>query len=267
MIHLAAFSGNLNFNQQNRVKTYRDNILIGLNTFTAWKQVEDYNKKILGITSKALNVIPSCAYPDIDNLTEDKLYDGKCHSTIESHGLARRAVEGFTRQLNQDGSRIITCVVNNSFGPYDSFDPEKTKVVGGMIKRFVDAIDNKLETVTCWGSGNVTRTFIFSEDVAKCLLLALDSYEDYEEPINICSGQSISIKELAETIADIVGYEGKIEWDTTKPDGQNQKTLNREKFIHNFGNITFTPLRKGLESAISYYKYMKGTGSNVRNNP
>jgi len=245
LIHLAAYSGNLNWNQTYPHLTFENNIRIGLNVFHEWFAY--------GKAKKAINVIPSCAYPDYSVLMEHMLWQGKCNYTIESHGLARRCIEGYTRQLNKVGARIITCAVNNSFGPNDSFDPAKTKVIGGLITKFVKAVQNGDKQVVCWGTGKPLQEFIYCDDVAKCLLQALDVYEDYEEPINITSGQEVSIKELAETIGRLTGFTGDIVWDTSKPDGQNQKKLSTKK-MEKYINVEFTPLETALNNTINWYK-------------
>lgn len=244
LIHLAAFSGNLNFNQKYPSKTFEDNIRIGMNVFSDWA---NYSK------NKAINIIPSCAYPDIDGLYENQLWNGKCHKTIESHGLARRCIEGYTRQLNKEGSKIITAIVNNSSGEYDSFDLEKTKVVGAMVKKFCDAVINNDKTITLWGTGEVSREFIYSGDIAKYLLCLMNKYEDYEEPINITSGQSITIRNLAELIASLTGFDGEIEWDISKPNGQNQKSLNMTK-MKRYIDFEFTPIEVWLKNTIDFYR-------------
>lgn len=245
LINLAAFSGNLNWNQKYPHLTFENNIRIGINVFTEW-----FNSKG---SAKAINVIPSCSYPDIENLTPDKLWNGNCHYTVESHGLARRCIEGYTRQLNKVGARITTCILQNCYGEYDSFDLEKTKVVGALIRKFSDAKKNKEKTVTCWGDGSPKREFIYCVDAAKLLLGILSSYSNYNIPINISSGQELTIKELAETIADIIGFDGNILWDTTKPNGASQKKLICEDFVKNF---EFTPLKTGLKNTIKFYHDM-----------
>lgn len=243
-INLAAFSGNLNFNQTYPDKTFEHNVRIGLNVFGEWFT--------WGKAKKAINVIPSCAYPDFSVLQESSLWEGKCNYTIESHGLARRCIEGYTRQLNKAGARIVTCVVNNSFGPGDSFNPEKTKVIGGLINKFVEAKETDKNHVVCWGTGAPLREFIYCEDVAACLLQVLDNYEDLQEPLNIGSGQEISIKELSEMIARIVGFTGDIYWDTSKPDGQMRKKLLCKK-MQKYITYNFTPIEVGLRKTIEWY--------------
>lgn len=244
LINLAAFSGNLNWNQKYPHLTFENNIRIGINVFTEW-----FNSKG---SAKAINVIPSCAYPDLPVLSEDQLWNGPCNYTVESHGLARRCIEAYTRQLNQVGANIITCVLQNCYGPYDSFDLEKTKVVGALIRKFYEAVKEKKKEVICWGDGSPKREFIYCDDAAKCLLKALDCYNEHFSPLNITSGQEVTIKELAETIADIVGFDGKIEWDTTKPNGAMQKKLTNDK-MKLYMDIEFTPIKQGLKETLEYY--------------
>lgn len=252
MIHLAAYSGNLNWNQKYPHITYEDNIRIGINVFSEWFEYCKDKKPL-----KAINVIPSCAYPDYPILMEWMLWKGAPNYTIESHGLARRCIEGYCRQLNKVGAKIITCVVNNSSGPYDSFDPAKTKVVGGLITKFVNAVQNGDGKVVCWGTGKPKREFIYSSDVAKCLLQAMEKYEDYKEPLNITSGQEVTIKELAEMIAELSGFTGEIVWDTSKPDGQNQKKLCSKK-MEKYIDVNFTPIKQWLRETINWYKNVNG---------
>lgn len=244
LINLAAFSGNLNFNQKYPSKTFEHNTRIGLNVFGEWFKSAG-NKK-------AINVIPSCSYPDYSVLQEENLWNGACNSTIESHGLARRCIEAYTRQLNKEGAKIITCIVNNSYGPGDSFNPEKTKVIGGLINKFVEAKESGKNHVVCWGTGAPLREFIYCDDVAECLLQCLEGYNEYNSPVNIASGQEISIKDLSELIAKLVGFDGDIFWDKTKPDGQLRKKLLSKKMdkyvLHNF-----TPIEVGLKKTIDWY--------------
>lgn len=251
LINLAAFSGNLNFNQKFPAITFESNVRIGLNVFGEWF--------LWGKAKKAINVIPSCAYPDYSYLEETSLWKGECNRTIESHGLARRCIEAYTRQLNKTGARIVTCAVNNSYGPGDSFNPEKTKVIGGLINKFVEAKETGKNHVVCWGTGAPMREFIYCEDVAGCLLQALDNYDEYDSPLNIGSGHEISIKELSELIAELVGFTGDIYWDSTKPDGQMRKKLitkKMEKYIH----YQFTPIRVGLQKTLDWYYANRNIG-------
>lgn len=235
----------MHFNQENPAKTFENNIRIGTNVFSEWYKY--------GNSKKAINVIPSCAYPDQPVLMEHMLWSGKCNYTIESHGLARRSIEAYTRQLNKQGARIITCIVNNSSGPHDSFDIGKTKVVGALIAKFCDAVYKNRKYVECWGTGKPKREFIYSEDVAKCLLQAMDKYDDYEEPINITSGQEITIKDLAEKIATLTSFKGNIYWNTSKPDGQDQKKLSTKK-MEKYISVDFTPMDIWLKETIDFYR-------------
>lgn len=244
LIHLAAFSGNLNFNQQYPSRTFEDNVRIGLNVFSEWAK---FSK------NKAVNILPSCSYPDLPILYESELWNGKCHKTIESHGLARRCIEAYTRQLNKEGSKIINIIVNNSSGEHDSFDLNKTKVVGAMVKRFCDAVVNNDKKVILWGDGEVYREFVYSKDVAKCILKLIDVYEEYEEPINVSSGHKIKIKDLAYLISDLSGFRGDIEWDISKPRGQDQKSLSLTR-MRRYIDFEFTPLEVWLKNTIDFYK-------------
>lgn len=247
VIHLATYSGNLQFNQKYPADTFYNTVQMGLNVLTAAKKYK---------VKKILSVLSSCAIADRgeEELQEDDLHKGPPNSSIESHGYAKRVLDIYSRQLNkQYGLNAVCAIVNNSFGPYDSFSPEKTKVIGAMIKRFVDAKDKGLEFVECWGSGIAKREFIYCDDVAKFLLLALEKYNDSSKPINIGSPDEISIKELAETTAKLVGYEGEIRWLKEKGDGQLRKKLDLTRMNEVFGECKYTKFEDGLKKTIEWY--------------
>lgn len=250
VIHLATHSGNIQFNQKYPADTFYRTTQIGLNVLTAAKDV--------GV-KKVVSILSSCAIADCgkEELSESDLWIGKPNASIECHGFAKRNLDAYSRQLSkQYGLNYVCCIVNNSYGPKDNFTLEKTKVIGALIKKFVDAYDQNLNEVVCWGTGTPLREFIYCHDAGDGIVQVLEKYDDINEPINITSGQEISIKDLTIMIADIIGYKGKITWDTSKGDGQMRKKLNMDK-MNKYLNIKFTPLRVGLEATIKWYREHK----------
>ncbi len=243
VIHLATYSGNIGFNMKYPIDTFYNTSMIGLNVL---KFSKEFN------IDKVTCILSSCSYPDMDvELKEELLWSGLPNKTIDCHGFAKRLLDGFGRQLRKEGVKYISCIANNIIGPYDSLDLNKTKVGMALIKKFVDARNAKDASVTCFGDGSPLREFIYSDDVGEALLEATINYEG-EEPINITSGQEISIKDLATTIAKLVGYDGEIIWDTSKPNGQMRKRLSKEK-MDQFLKVEITPIEEALKRTIEWY--------------
>jgi GDP-L-fucose synthase len=250
VFHLATYSGNIDFNQKYPADTYYRTAQIGLNVL---KLCADFK------TTKVINVLSSCSIADKKDkvLEESDLWEGLPNSTIECHGLAKRTLHAYSRQLNkQFNLNSICCIVNNSFGEFDSFAIHRTKVVGAMIKRFVDAKENKLDKVVCWGDGSPLRELIYAHDVARLLILSVNNYNDSINPINVGTPNEISIKDLATTIAEVVGYNGTIEWDTTKPNGQMRKKLDltrMNKILLKSEDFIYTPFKEAIQNTVQWY--------------
>lgn len=245
VINLAGFNGNIQFNRTFPANIYYRTVQIGLNVLKFCQE-----KKV----KKVVSVLSSCAYPDTgDILKECDLWSGQPNFSVESHGFAKRTLAEYSRQLaEQYNICAISTVVNNSYGPFDNFDPRKTKVVGSLIKKFSDAKQNKSNIVTLWGSGAARRSFVFSENVGEGIVRVLENYHDTQLPINIATDEVISIKELAELIAELFGYDGIIDWNFGE-DGQMFKTLSTERMRHYLQWEPTTSLRTGLKKTISWY--------------
>jgi GDP-L-fucose synthase len=152
----------------------------------------------------------------------------------------------------QYGFNAISLMPTNLYGPGDNYHPENSHVMAAMIRRFVEAKDNNLEEVVCWGDGSPKREFLYSDDLASACLLAMDNYDEYEI-MNVSTGQEVSIKETAETVAKVVGYTGNIVWDTTKPNGTIKRPLHIEK-IKNLGWKPDISLEEGISKSIEEFK-------------
>jgi GDP-L-fucose synthase len=251
VIHLATYSGNLQFNSKYPADTFYKTSQIALNVLQS--TLECGAKDVLSIMS-------SCAIADIgkDELKETDLWAGMPNHSIESHGFAKRMLDAFSRQLyTQHGLRAKTCILTNCYGPYDSFSIEKTKVVGALIKRFTLAKQEQSENVLCWGSGRPLRELMYAPDAAEAIIQCFENYHNYSLPLNIGSDQEVSIKDLSQMIASMCGYEGEILWDLTKTDGQLRKKLDTSR-MKSFINMEMTSLLSGLAQTISWYKQMNG---------
>jgi GDP-L-fucose synthase len=172
-----------------------------------------------------------CIYPKFAPLpiVEDCLLTGFLEPTNEAYAVAKIAgIKMCQAYRKQYGFNAISLMPTNLYGPGDNYHPENSHVMAAMIRRFYEANVNNQETVTCWGDGTPRREFLYSDDLATACILAMQEYDDYEI-MNVSTGEEVSIKETAETVAKIVGYDGTIEWDTTKPNGTIKRPLHIEK--------------------------------------
>lgn len=249
VVHAATYSGNVQFNQKYPYNTFWNTTQIALNVIECCTTFK---------IEKVMSILSSCAYPNIDDheIREDELWDGPCHPSIASHGLAKRNIQSLMDFANaQYGLNGICCVVSNSFGPRDSFDIEKTKVVGGMIKRFVEAKEKNLPFVECWGTGKPLRELLYSKDAAKLLIRALEVYDGYSS-LNIGTPFEKTIRQLADSIARAVGYVGEIRWLKEKGDGQKRKKLNISKMnstLFNDWKFYYTNFSDAIQETVLWY--------------
>jgi GDP-L-fucose synthase len=248
VIHLATYSGNIQFNQKYPYDTFWRTTQMALNIIECCETFK---------VDKVLSVLSSCTYPSIDDgeIYENQLWLGKPHKSIESHGLAKRNVDTLTRLVREQYKlNAITCVMSNAFGPRDSFSIEKTKVVGGLIKKFIDAKETGIPP-ELWGTGIAKRELLYSKDAAKLLVRCLEVYDD-DEVINIGTPYEISIKDLAQIIALETEYKGEIKWLKEKGNGQLRKKLNLRKMneiLLNNEEFQYTPMHIALNETISWY--------------
>ena len=247
VIHLAANVGGIGYNQEHPAELFYDNLLMG--THILHESYKAGVKKFIGIGT-------ICAYPKYTPVPfkEDDLWMGYPEETNAPYGLAKKMllVQSQAYQ-NQYSFPAIYLLPTNLYGPGDNFNPESSHVIPALIRKFVEAKAAQASEVIVWGTGAPTREFLFVEDAARAILLATKHY-NRPEPVNIGSSFEISIAELAHTIGDIVGYTGKIVFDTTKPDGQPRRKIetSRAKDEFNFeSEVTFS---KGLKKTIEWYR-------------
>jgi GDP-L-fucose synthase len=212
--------------------------------------------------TKLLFLGSSCIYPKFapQPIREDSLLTGPLEPTNDAYAIAKIAgvlhVQALRRQY---GLHYISAMPTNLYGPGDNFDPERSHVLPGLIRRFHEASVSAAPTVTVWGSGTPRREFLHVDDLARACLHLLEHYDE-PEPINIGVGEDLSIRELAELVADVVGYAGELVFDTTKPDGTPRKLLDVSR-IHALGWKAQTDLRTGLEATYAWYLEQLASGT------
>ena len=239
IIHLAAKVGGVKSNMDYKADFYKENILINTHVLEA---------ATLHGVNKVLSLLSTCIYPDkvIYPLTEDQIHNGPPHSSNYAYAYAKRMLDVQSRAYREQyGCNFITAVPNNLFGENDNFDLENSHVIPAIIRKMYEAKLNN-EDVALWGDGSPLREFTYSRDLADILLFILEHYNE-PDPINIGNTQETSIKQVAETIADIVGFGGDIIWDTTKPMGQHRKPSSNSKLLElGWREENYTDFEKAL---------------------
>lgn len=198
----------------------------------------------------------SCIYPKFAEqpITEDSLLTGSLEPTNEAYALAKISGLRYCQYLNkQYGTNYISVMPTNLYGPNDNYDLVNSHVLPALIRRFHEAKEQCQDSVTCWGDGTALREFLYVDDLANLCVFLMNNYNE-QDPVNAGSGEEISIKQLAELVADVVGYKGTILWDTTKPNGTPRKLLDLSK-SKNIGWKYKTSLKTGIE--ITYHDFRK----------
>jgi GDP-L-fucose synthase len=256
LIHLAGNVGGIGYNQRFPATLFYDNIMMGVHLIEA-ARLFDIEKLVL--------VGTVCSYPKYTQVPfkEEDLWRGYPEETNAAYGIAKKALlvmaDAYRRQY---GLSVVYLIPANLYGPGDNFDPERSHVIPALIKRFSEAVDNKLGQVTVWGTGEATREFLYVEDAAEAITLAMKKY-DKPDPVNIGSSEEISIRKLVDLIAKITGYKGEIVWDKTRPDGQPRRKLDTSKAWEEFGFKAQTSLVSGLSKTIEWYNRLKSEVLNV----
>ena len=197
-----------------------------------------------------------CAYPKLTPVPfkEENLWDGYPEETNAPYGLAKKMLLVQSQAYRQQyGFNSIFLLPVNLYGPGDNFDPQTSHVIPALIRKCMEAIETGADHVTCWGTGNVSREFLYAADAAEGILLATERY-DGGEPVNIGTGVEISIRDLAKMIARLTGFEGEIRWDTSKPDGQPRRRLDVSRAKDSFGFEAMTSFEEGLRNTIAWYR-------------
>jgi GDP-L-fucose synthase len=246
VFHLAAEVGGIGANRANPGRFWYANLAMGLNVLE--------ESRALGV-GKLVVVGTTCAYPKHAPIpfSEDDLWNGYPEETNAPYGVAKRALlVGAQAYREQYGLNTVYLVPVNLYGPGDNFDVETSHVIPALIRKMVEAREHGGEQVVLWGDGSPTREFLYVEDCAEALRLAAECY-DGVEPVNLGSGEEISIRELATLVAELTGFEGPIAWDASKPNGQPRRRLDVSRAERLFGFRASTSLREGLERTVTSY--------------
>lgn len=204
---------------------------------------------------KLLFLGSSCIYPKYAEqpIKEEYLLSGKLEESNEAYAIAKIAGLKMCQFYHkQYGSNFISCMPTNLYGEYDNFHPTNSHVIPGLIHRFIEARKNRFPSVSCWGSGSAMREFLYVDDLADACILLMKKYDNCNETINVGTGTDITIKDLVNMIATLVGYYGYIDWDKSKPDGTPRKVLNIDK-IKSLGWEPKHTLKEGLLKSIIWY--------------
>ena len=243
VFHLAAEVGGIGANRANPGRYWFANLLMGAHV------LEQARLRELGKLVVAGTV---CSYPKFTPVpfSEDELWNGYPEETNAPYGVAKKAIlVGAQAYREQYGLRTAYLLPANLFGPGDNFDLETSHVIPALIRKMVDSKGE----VVLWGDGSPSREFLYVDDCVDGLVLAAERY-DGAEPVNLGTGVETTIRDLAESIAELTGFEGEIVWDTSMPNGQPRRSLDASRAAELFGFRARTPLREGLERTIAWYR-------------
>jgi GDP-L-fucose synthase len=247
VIHIAARVGGIGANRDHPAEFFYDNLMMGVQLMH-----ESWQSRV----SKFVTIGTVCAYPKHTPVPfkEDDLWNGYPEETNAPYGLAKKMllVQGEAYRA-QYGCNSIFLLPVNLYGPRDNFDLQTSHVVPALVRKCQDAKSRGLATIEAWGDGSPTREFIYAEDAAEGIILAAERYNG-PLPVNIGSGDEVQIKDLTETIARLVGFEGAIVWDPTKPNGQPRRKLDTNRARELFGFESQMPLEEGLRRTIAWYQ-------------
>ncbi len=247
LIHLAAEVGGIGANQANPGRYWYANLIMGAHILE--------QSRVSGLRKLVL-IGTICAYPKFAPVPfkEDDLWNGYPEETNAPYGIAKKTLlVGAQAYREQYGLDAIYLLPVNLYGPRDNFDLETSHVIPALIRKMIEAGQSGNREVVLWGDGSPTREFLYVDDCAEAILLAAERY-DGPEPVNIGTGGEISIRELAELIAELTGFDGELVWDTSKPNGQPRRRLDTSRAERLFGFRARTSLRDGLERTLAWYR-------------
>jgi GDP-L-fucose synthase len=243
VFHLAAIAGGIGANRAEPGRFWYENLLMGAYVLEQSRLHEVRKLVMLGTI---------CEYPKHTPVPfhEDDLWDGYPEETNAPYGIAKKAhLVGGQAYREQYGLDVVHLLPVNLYGPRDNFDLQTSHVIPALIRKMTSG-ESK---IVLWGDGSPTREFLYVEDAADGIARAGAAYSG-REPVNLGSGQEISIRALAELVAELTGFDGSIEWDTAQPNGQPRRQLDVSRAREDFGFEARTPLRDGLERTIAWYR-------------
>ena len=247
VIHLAAQVGGIGANRDNPGRFLFDNLMMGAHLI---------EESRLARIPKLVATGTICAYPKFAPVPfrEDDLWNGYPEETNAPYGLAKKMMLAQSQAYREQyGMNSVVLFPVNLYGPRDNFDLHTSHVIPAMIRKFVTARQRGEAEVTLWGDGTPTREFLYVEDAAEGILLAAEKY-DSSDPVNLGTGEEISVRDLADVVARATAYQGRFIWDTSKPNGQPRRSLDVSRAKARFGFTARTPFSLGIAATVKYYE-------------
>lgn len=251
VIHLAARVGGIGYNQAEPAPLFLDNLRMGVNVIEAARAAGVQKTTVLGTV---------CSYPKFTPVPfrEESIWDGYPEETNAPYGIAKKALLVHAQVNRQQyGQRFAFVIPTNLYGPGDKFHESVSHVIPALIKKCVEAREQRLDKVQVWGTGAASRDYLFVGDAAEAIVLAAELH-DGTEPVNLGNNREITIRETAETIARVVGFDGDLVWDATKPDGQPRRRVDASRAESTLGWHATTSFEDGLRATVEWYLANRG---------
>jgi len=256
VVHLAAVVGGIGANRESPGRFFYENVMMGALTME--------HARLAGV-EKFVGVGTICAYPRLAPIPflERDLWNGYPEETNAPYGIAKKMLlvqgQAYREQYGFDAVHLLPV---NLYGPYDNFDPSSSHVIPALVRKCLEAVETGAGEVVCWGTGNATREFLYVEDCARAIVMATETY-DRPDPVNLGAGFEISIRDLAELIAELTGFRGRLVFDRTKPDGQPRRSLDVTRARSAFGFCATTDFQTGLKRTVEWYKAERARRSSM----
>ena len=247
IIHAAAVVGGIGANQEHPGEFFYENAIMGIQLIEAARRRGVEKTVVVGTV---------CAYPKFTPtpFSEDDLWNGYPEETNAPYGLAKKMLlvqlQAYRQQYGMNGIFLLPA---NLYGPGDNFDPASSHVIPALVRKCVLAQEAGDASIPVWGTGSASREFLYAADAAEGILLATERYND-PEPVNLGTGDEITIRDLTETIARVTGFTGALAWDPSKPDGQPKRRLDTTRAEQRFGFRATTPFEVGLRETVEWYR-------------
>jgi GDP-L-fucose synthase len=257
VIHAAATVGGIGANRDNPGKFFYENAVMGIHVIEACRRFATEKTVVLGTI---------CSYPKFTAVPfrEETLWNGYPEDTNAPYGIAKKALLVQCQAYRQQyGMNAIFLLPVNLYGPGDNFDEDSSHVIPALIRKCLEAREQGKSEITLWGDGSPTREFLYVADAAEAIVDAAESY-DRPDPVNIGSGQEISIRDLAGEICAMTRFGGRIVWDSTKPNGQPRRCLDVSLAEREFGFRAHTDLNTGLRATVNWYLEVRSASAFVR---
>ena len=252
VVHMAAKSGGILTNRKRPADFFYENLAMNLHTLhEAWRA---------GV-KKLVTFMGGCSYPhDAKSpIGEDQMWNGYPQMESAGYSVAKKMLltQSWAYRV-QHGFNSVVLIPGNVYGEWDNFNLEEAHVIPALIRKYIEAGERGEEKMVAFGTGRPTRDFVYAGDVMATVPWFMKHY-DRSEPVNISAGRRISIRELAETVKEVTGFQGRIEWDTTQPDGQMDKIFDVAR-LHSLGLSCDTPLKEGLARTAEWFREARKTG-------